>query len=142
MALGLSGLLPPVALLAAMLWSRLGSGVAEVAALAALAYGALILSFLGGIWWGAAAARLTDHEMGPVLAVAVLPSLWAFAAFALGAVSPLWTGLVLAAGLLLALVEDARLVGQAALPGWWMRLRVPLSLGLAACMLAVGWLGR
>lgn len=137
--LGYAGLLPPAGVLALIWWLGAAAPAAEIAGLIGLTYGALILSFLGGLWWGAAAARLTDSEMAPMLGLSVLPSLIGLAALMLAAVSARWTGGVLALALLAALGVDRRLVRISAMPGWWMRLRVPLSVGLAAGMLAIGW---
>ena len=73
--LGYSGVLPFAALAIAIL---LVDGAWQNLALSAfLAYGAVILSFLGGIRWGAAARA--DKPRNGEYVLAVLPSLWAFA---------------------------------------------------------------
>ena len=72
------------------------------------------------------------------LALAIVPSLWAGASFL--APPPRWTALALASGLILALAIDHAAVRAGLVPDWWMRLRVPLSLGLALEAVAVAWL--
>ena len=141
--LGYSGLLPPLGVIALELATRsappvenppqLGFGLAMVA----LIYAALILSFLGGMWWGVAAAKVRNDRLAPWLILAVVPSLWALGAFLAGAGSagyaraPQVIAWLLAAGLLLSLLGDLRLRAAELVPAWWMRLRVPLSVGLA-----------
>ena len=73
--LGYAGVVPFAGLALAAL---LGDGAWQhLAVRAFLAYGAVILSFLGGIRWGAAARATHPHNGEYVLAV--LPSLWAWA---------------------------------------------------------------
>ena len=45
----------------------------------------------------------------------------------------------LAIMLVSALAADALLVRRRLAPGWWMKLRVPLSFGLALCCALSGW---
>lgn len=141
--LGYAGLLPNLLLLGLALHARgqPGGGIAVLGlGLAAQVYAAVILSFLGGAWWGLATARLAPDRLRGWLVMAVVPSLVAAAAFASDRIAspPLGTALVLAAGLVLALAGDARLVRAGIAPGWWMRLRVPLSFGLAVFTLGAG----
>ncbi|KQM96966.1 hypothetical protein ASG37_08825 [Sphingomonas sp. Leaf407] len=105
-----------------------------------LLYAALILSFLGGMWWGAAAARVTGAGLALWLAVAVVPSLVALAAGAVFFPSPTSGAAILAAGLLVSLTVDMALVRAGHVPPWWMKLRVPLSVGLAVLTLVAGLL--
>ena len=78
--LGAAGLLP----LILALFVRLAGGVYPdtpipiVLGGLALSYAALILSFLGGIWWGVAATRATPELMPRLMGLAVLPSLIAW----------------------------------------------------------------
>jgi hypothetical protein len=126
--LGLAGLIPTLAMVAALLllpdWR---DGVAK----AGLAYGAVIASFVGGAWWGLAAR--TETVSPRLLALSVLPSLTAWPALLV----PPATGLLVLALVFAALLPtDRRLVADGVAPGWWMALRVPLSLGMAALHLA------
>lgn len=136
--LGLAGLLPQLASLLA-LWI----GPAEWRAPALFigwAYAALILSFLGGMWWGIAASRMREGERVPgwLWLAAVAPSLIALASglpFALGAPRPKLSLAVLGGALIASLLIDRRIAPSG--PSWWMRLRVPLSCGLGAASLAM-----
>ena len=85
--LGYAGVLPFAAL-------AMGYVIGEYAAALQgfLLYGGLILSFLGGVRWGAAASPQPSSR---ALALSVLPSLWAFACLTLpGSLTGVW-GLLL-----------------------------------------------
>lgn len=143
--LGFAGLLPQ---LGCVVWLALSRDTAPIgaglAALAALIDGGAILSFLGGMWWGLAMRRA--ESQGRLVAVAVLPSLFAVALPALLVVVPDGTFGTLLIGLGLAivatLVVDRHLVTIGEAPANWMRLRVPLSLGLGGLTIAAGVLAR
>ena len=75
--LGYAGLLPPIIGIA---WRLIDPAKGGAANALALFYAALILSFLGGMWWGAATARVSGAALTLWLAVAVMPSLVALAA--------------------------------------------------------------
>ena len=141
MVLGLAGLLPLAGAIGLQVAHR-NSGIVGpslfMIVMSALGYAALILSFLGGMWWSAACNRLHGAILWRWLGVAVLPSLWAAASFFAGL--PRGTAFALAGGLLLSLVADRAAMSTGLVPRWWMWLRVPLSCGLAAEVLAVGWL--
>lgn len=136
--LGLAGLLPQFTCVAVLY-----AGPAEwrEAALAiAFAYAALILSFLGGMWWGIAAAAPAAQRrkaLGWLWIAAVLPSFVALACFLPWALDWAWPepSLVMLGGaLLVTLGVDAKLSALA--PRWWMTLRVPLSTGLGLATIA------
>jgi hypothetical protein len=136
--LGLAGLLPQFTCVAVLY-----AGPAEwrEAALAiAFAYAALILSFLGGMWWGIAAAAPAAQRrkaLGWLWIAAVLPSLVALACFLPWALDWAWPepSLVMLGGaLLVTFGVDAKLGTLA--PRWWMTLRVPLSTGLGLATIA------
>ena len=142
--LGGAGLLPPVACLATAVAVRRSWPALEAATASELFYAALILSFLGGMWWGLAAGKILGDKLAPFLVAAIAPALLAWAALLLGPTfphdAPLITAAMLAFGLLASLVVDIRLVRDGIAPAWWMRLRIPLSVILAAVTLATGWL--
>jgi hypothetical protein len=96
---------------------------------AVAAYGAVILSFVGGAHWG-------FGSKGPgsagLLAASVVPSLLSWMALLLPPVPGL---LLLAAGFAAVLLVDRQAVSAALAPPWWMRLRLPLSLTVAALLL-------
>lgn len=139
LALGYAGLLPPAIGIA---WRLLDPAKGGAANALGLFYAALILSFLGGMWWGAAAAQVSGAALTLWLAIAVVPSLVALAAGAVLFTSVLSGAAIVAAGLLGSLLVDMALVRAGHVPPWWMRLRVPLSVGLAALTLCAGLLAQ
>jgi len=133
-SLGIAGLLPQFAC-AAVLW--LGPENWHTPALRiSVIYAALILSFLGGMWWGIAAgapAAERRRTLGWLWIAAVLPSLVALACFVPWAFGWSWPEpslIMLGTALLISLGIDSRLTPLA--PRWWMALRFPLSVGLGA----------
>lgn len=145
--LGFAGLLPPLAAVALIALGRgdptdlawvpllIGYGLA-------LIYAAVILSFLGGIWWGFAMRR--DAGQGRLVALSVLPPLVAAACVGGAALTVRDGGplplVVLGAAVMLTLLVDRHLVATGEAPAGWMRLRVPLSLGLGVLTIAAGLL--
>lgn len=129
--LGYAGLLPQAAA-AVLLFT--GSLDYRFSALSlAFAYAALILSFLGALWWGLAAA---ESETAPqwVWPVGVAPSLLALATCVPWAVGRDWPApslLVLAAAIAASPVVDWRLHQAGLCPPGWVGLRLQLSLALA-----------
>ncbi|MFX8235035.1 DUF3429 domain-containing protein, partial [Acinetobacter baumannii] len=92
------------------------------------AYVALILSFLGGLWWGLAARA--ERAPAWLWVAAICPSLIAQAGFWPWAFGDPWPGpsfIGLGVALIAALAVDVVLVRQALAPRWWLALRVPLS---------------
>ena len=134
--LGYAGLLPQLA--AAGL---VASGRGEwffFGRVLALVYGIVILSFLGGIWWGFAVRRTVGQ--GRLAAVAVLPSLVGVAlmiATQFGLPLP-WALVALGSVVALTLLVDRRLAWGGDAPPGWMALRVPLSLGLGGLTILTG----
>ena len=138
--LGLAGLLPQLACLAVILFGS--EGWSWTAFAIAWAYAALIFSFLGGMWWGlAAAAAARGEEVAfPLWLTAVFPSLLALATFTPWIVGAPWPGpslLVLGGAILLSALVDWQL--RRITPPWWMSLRVMLSVGLGATTLAIAF---
>ncbi len=147
--LGFAGLLPQGACLLAVL---LGGPEWRFAALGiAWAYAALIFSFLGGLWWGLAAASAVrggdmdaaDAHSEPswIYVAAVLPSLIALVTFLPWIWGMAWPGpslLLLGICLAASPLIDVKLGGIT--PHWWMSLRWSLSLGLGGLTLVLGFL--
>jgi hypothetical protein len=135
-ALGLAGLLPQMAALAIV---ASGDPRWAFSALSlAYAYAALILSFLGGLWWGLA-ARAGDEAPGWLWLAAVVPSLVALATAIPWAIGAEWPGpslVLLGLALIAALAVDLRLVRLGLAPRWWLKLRTPLSVGLGILSIA------
>jgi hypothetical protein len=124
--LGVAGLLPTAGCLAALLF-----GPAEwrdpALRLGAI-YASVILSFLGGAWWGLSCARAQEPLLAQLLAMAVAPSLAAWIAlFFLSKTTMALIGLLF----ILCLVGDRRLIDLGLAPYWWFDMRWPLALGMA-----------
>ncbi len=131
-ALGLSGLLPfAAAALAVLLAPDYWGGFARGAL---IAYGAVILSFLGAVHWGfALRAPAAEAWATPArLALGVLPSLVGWAAMMLFEAPSL---LLLAVGILGTAMVEQWAAGRGLVPAFYMRLRWVLSLGAAGCLL-------
>ncbi|MCZ8375531.1 MAG: DUF3429 domain-containing protein [Beijerinckiaceae bacterium] len=133
--LGLAGLIPFFGL-AALGWFGPAASQAP-ALLALLAYGATILSFLGGIVWGFAIADTRNEaDLGrhaPLFILGVLPQLLGWGALLVGGRAG---HLAVAAGLVAMLWLDRRIVAEGRAPGWYGALRLRLSLLAALAMLA------
>ena len=138
--LGLAGLVPQLACLAALI---AGPDEWRFAALAiAWGYAALIFSFLGGLWWGIAATRLHSAQRVPdwLWLAAVAPSLIAFATYLPWVFAAQWPQpslIVLGAGLIGSLTIDRAIAHLT--PPWWLPLRVLLSLGLGLATLGIAF---
>ena len=130
--LGGLGLIPFAGLAAATV---LLEGAPKLAAAHALsAYGAAILSFLGGVHWGLAiAGEAVRTNLAPRLVLSVTPSLIAWSALL---VPPAGGLLVLAASVAALLWIDLRMTRLAQAPAWYPKLRIPLTCGVVAALLA------
>ena len=126
LGLGLGGLVPFIALALALalqhptLW-----GLAAAPAL--LGYGAVILSFLGGVHWGLGLRHPAPDMRAGLYVLGVVPPLWAWAGLLLGGAAGLG---LLALGLALHGLLDAARATRFAAPRWYPRLRLLLA-GLA-----------
>lgn len=138
--LGFAGLLPQVLAVAGLMvarWQPSDLAPGPFASVA-LIYAIVILSFLGGIWWGFAMRR--GEGQGRLAAIAVVPSLAALALLATLAFTGRydWTTIAIGSAILLTLLVDRRLVSTGEAPAGWMRLRVPLSAGLGGLTILAG----
>ena len=130
--LGTAGLIPAFAALATALagppeWR-------ELAFRAGALYAGLILSFLGGAWWGLS-TRADAEKAWPFYLMSVLPSLAALALLML--LTP--PRLVVLGGLIALTLPVDRLLVQAGLaPQNWMLLRIPLTMGLSLATVGLG----
>ena len=137
--LGLAGLLPQLAAVAVVFGGDASLHFSAIAL--GYAYAALILSFLGGLWWGVAASA--DRPPEWLWVAAVVPSLVALGSALPWAVGAPWPGpslILLGLALIGALGVDLLLARRGLVPLWWMSLRLPLSLGLGGLtlLLALG----
>ena len=98
------------------------------------AYGAVILSFLGGVHWGLAIGSqgAADHpEFRTRLIVSVIPSLAAWAALLFAQNIGL---LMLAAAVAAMLWVDLRATKTGHAPPWYPKLRIPLTCVVVAAL--------
>ena len=128
--LGYLGVVPFLA--TAVLIAFDSAGMRQMALEGFLAYSAVILSFLGGIRWGAASSGGSDPARE--LIVAVLPSLWAAFFLWLPAEDFAVWGLML--GFVLMGLADWFSPGLH-VASWMRPLRLRLTLAVLACHLAV-----
>ena len=138
--LGLAGLLPQLGVVGSLLFDDPTTRYPALAL--GYAYAALILSFLGGLWWGLA-ARAADRAPTWLWIASVIPSLIALATawpWMVGLTWPEPSLIALGIALIAALAVDLRIVSLGLAPGGWMRLRLPLSLGLGLLTIAAALL--
>ena len=137
LVLGLAGLIP-FAAGALALWAPLPVLDATLGLRLVIGYGALILSFLGGIRWGTALGPYDSGRQTLEFSASVLGSLAGLAAAFLPAIPAL---ALLIAGFLMQGLWDVMSVDAGRLPSWFGRLRMILTAGavvsLVAALLAV-----
>lgn len=99
-----------------------------------LAYGIVILSFLGGVHWGAAMLRpgLTEKDMKKALSWGVTPSLIAWSSTLFGG----FGFAVLMAGFVAALQVDRQLYPLYGMPEWMLVLRKKLTVVVVLTLIA------
>lgn len=102
---------------------------------ALVAYGAVILSFVGALHWGFAVAlpELTAERRRACFIWSTVPALIAWPAILL--MLPLASAL-LVAGFVVHYRQDRRLAAEAMLPKWYLPLRRRLTAVACACLLA------
>ena len=102
---------------------------------ALVAYGATILSFLGGVHWGLAIASRSNAghpEFRTRLIVSVVPSLAAWVAL----LFPERIGLLIVAAAIAAMLwVDLRATRAGHAPPWYPKLRIPLTCVVVAALL-------
>jgi len=130
--LGYGGLLPFVGL---ALLIRLDPHHGLVWGDALVAYGAVILSFVGALHWGFAMALpdLTAEQRRACFIWSTVPALIAWPAILL--MPPLASAL-LVAGFVAHYWQDRRLAVQTTLPRWYLPLRLRLTIVASVCLLA------
>ena len=132
LVLGLAGLVP-FAVGALSLWTPLPVVTAELGLKLVVTYGAVILSFLGGIRWGTAIGPYDGRRQGLEFSTSVLGPLAGLAAVFLPAVPGLT---LLIAGFLLQALWDVTSVESGRLPQWFGRLRMVLTAGAVVSLIA------
>lgn len=141
---GLAGLLPFV-VGAVACWVTPDSGPdagfisgAITAEFALCAYGAVILSFLGGIRWGVAMQHVSMISDWVVVGLAMVPSLLAWAALLM---NPTVGIPMVIAGMLLQYFIDFKSTKTDVTPVWFLSLRTVLTAG-SVISLVMGWLAN
>ena len=131
--LGYGGLIPFLVLTPA---SLLDAHHAWTWSDALFAYGAIILSFIGALHWGFAMVLpgLDASRRVRTLIWSVVPALIAWPALLL---APAEAAALMISGFVLHYVQDRRLVRIAALPSWYLPLRLRLS-AVACISLSLG----
>lgn len=99
------------------------------------AYGAVILSFLGGIRWGIAMQHTSMIQSFQVVGGAMVPSLIAWAALLVPAKTAL---AMLVIGLAIQFTVDYRSSRSGLTPDWFLSLRLILTLG-ASLSIVTAW---
>ncbi len=136
---GLSGLLPQAACL---VLACTGGENHWFALAAGCCYAAIILSFLGGLWW--MAALLAGLRQTWIYALAVAPSLIGWAALLPWCLGWRWPGpslVVLGLALLASPLVDQALARRLAMPPGWLPLRAIMATGLGVLTLAIAVAG-
>ena len=142
--LGYGGLLPFVTLAAA---SWLDGQHRAAWHLALLAYGAVILSFVGALHWAFAMTRANDPDaianegqkpstLG-MYVWSVVPALAGWVALLLAQVleaGRLWASLILISGFALHYLKDRQLIQKLTLTRWYLPLRLQLTSVACACL--------
>lgn len=135
--LTLTGLVP-FTVPAGLLWILRGDLVLSgQAALALLVYSALILSFLGGVRWGAEinAQGSGGIPRAPILALSVLGALAGWALVLIGVLTGFfWPALAMAA--IAHILQGYWDADGAGLPGWFRRLRIIAATGAVLSLAA------
>ncbi len=133
-ALGLAGLAPAIVFTAVALFAD--TPLWPHAWRFMLCYGAVILSFIGGAWWGLASAPGASGGRISLYVLAIVPAVVAAVCLIIGD----WRALsAVSLAFFAALGVDARLVASGVAPGWWIRLRLPLSATMGLLHAAVAW---
>jgi hypothetical protein len=111
----------------------------QLAALVLIGYGAVVLSFLGGVHWGFTLAIEHDRAERLRLGLGVLPGLMGWAALAV-AVYSLQAALGLAlliAAFILAVVAEWQGHGRDLVPGGYMGMRIAITVVVVAILTTV-----
>jgi hypothetical protein len=137
-ALSLAGFLPFAGLTLLLFTAAPSSATVSLVLAALIGYGAVILSFLGGIRWGATLGERNSSAQALALSVSIIPAIVGWAAVLLlsargQAFAPLS---LLIAGFVTQGLWDLVGARSGALPQWFARLRLPLTLAVTVCLIA------
>jgi Protein of unknown function (DUF3429) len=128
--LGLGGLIPFVACVS-VIWTGITLPLIDDPARAMVAYGAVILSFLGGVRWGFA-LRISDAGLqARAFCLSVAPSIAAWLAL----LGPTLMGLVILPVMILLLGFADEQLPKIGVPLWYRKLRRILTAAVVLCFL-------
>lgn len=97
-----------------------------------IAYGAIILSFMGAIHWGIALSDAVE-EQGQYLVASVTPALLGWLSLLL---PQTWALIILLAGFVGLFVYDRAVEQAQSLPTWYLPMRLNLTVVVAICLLS------
>jgi hypothetical protein len=123
----------PFVVLAAV--AVVGGDYAGFCSYALIAYGTVILSFVGAVHWGIALTRtdLGEQRRNATWIWSVVPALLAWLALL---VTPVIAVFVLVLGFVAQYLQDRRFSPQFSLPTWYLPLRLRLTSVACACLAA------
>ncbi len=127
---GLAGLLPFVVCAALPLFAD--ASWHPLLRQALVAYGAVILAFVGAIHWGIALMAPRGSAAGARFLWSVVPALWGWLALFPSFIVALG---MLGAGFIVQLAVDWRIAGTFGLPAWYLALRSLLTSGVLLALL-------
>lgn len=134
--LGLAGLIPFLWSAATQLSPSLAGWAGQflspmfMGAVVGLTYGSVILSFMSGVLWGFATKAEGTHA-AIAYGLSVIPALWVFVMVTDASAN---STIFLAAGFVGLLLLDAMYSAWGLAPGWWLRLRVMLTVVVLGCL--------
>ncbi len=131
--IGYGGLIPfAVAALASWFDVSLPFGLEPT--MLAKTYGAVILSFLGGIRWGVALSPLAGDVRNRHIVLSALPPIAGWCALALPDAASLT---LLLAAFVAQVYWDVRAFRRGLIPAWFRDLRVALTFGAVLCLIGI-----
>ncbi len=135
--LGYGGLLPFLALAAASWVTDFAGQAAPVWQSALLAYGAVILSFVGALHWGFAMTLrdLPTLQRTASFVWSVAPALIAWLALLAMLAAPVAASALLVVGFVSHYWRDARLAAHNDLPAWYLPMRLRLTSVACLCLM-------
>jgi hypothetical protein len=134
--LGLAGLIPFLWSAATQLSPALAGWAGNflspmfLGAVVGLTYGTVILSFMSGVLWGFA-TKADGTQAAIAYGLSVIPALWVFVMVTDASDN---STIFLAAGFVGLLLLDAMYSAWGLAPGWWLRLRVMLTVVVLGCL--------
>lgn len=134
--LGLAGLIPFLWSAATQLSPALAGWAGQflspmfLGAVVGLTYGTVILSFMSGVLWGFA-TKAEGAQAAIAYGLSVIPALWVFVMVTDASAN---STIFLAAGFVGLLLLDAMYSAWGLAPGWWLRLRVMLTVVVLGCL--------